>query len=255
MIHVPTWTEPELSVRIAKLLEIFSPVILGNQRKETGSMVGMLGACGSLDQIGLPHTRIFNHYLPESRIRFRQIARAAYCAAELNGMVYGLFGGRSLGMVTATVDPAQWHRLFGVDIEHFDQMNIVKEAENADQSEVDRYTDWLKQKCRNIVFNEFFTEEILEKQVRSYIGTRKIVRENNLDFIGVKCQNEMSDFYTTQCISHMIFNGSYGPDSEKTPMVHACEADSDAALSMQILFLLSGGKTDGIARYALAKSR
>ena len=45
---------------------------------------------------------------------------------SLNGQKYGLIGGRSLGMYSATVDMQDWQDKFGVDIEHCDQSEIVR---------------------------------------------------------------------------------------------------------------------------------
>jgi L-fucose isomerase len=40
----------------------------------------------------------------------------------------------------------------------------------------------------------------------------------------------------------MLLNGFYDADGKKQAFVHACEADADGALTMQILNLVSGGK-------------
>jgi L-fucose isomerase len=87
-----------------------------------------------------------------------------------------------------------------------------------------------------------FTPAAYERQVRSYLATRNLVKRYGLDFVGVKCQPELSDGYATQCIAHMLSNGQLDADGEKAITVHACESDADGALTMQILHLLSGGK-------------
>ena len=50
----------------------------------------------------------------------------------------------------------------------------------------------------------------------------------------------MSAHYCTQCLSAAFLNDPYDWDGPKKPFVCACEADSDAALTMQILNLLTG---------------
>ena len=62
--------------------------------------------------------------------------RAASVKARLRGRVMGLFGGRSLGIDTGTFDPMQWRAQFGVDVDHIDQLEIVRRADLVD---VDRH--------------------------------------------------------------------------------------------------------------------
>jgi L-fucose isomerase len=44
----------------------------------------------------------------------------------------------------------------------------------------------------------------------------------------------------------MLMNGTVDADGQKPAIVHACEADADGALTMQILHLLTGGKPAGL---------
>ena len=105
-------------------------LLLGNSRPETSSIVGLLGAGGALDQVGRNHTaHVFDHTSAEVAAATSSPFRAAAAVTAFRGQTLGLFGGRSLGIFTASADPAQWQRLFGVDIEYVDQMEIVQAAE------------------------------------------------------------------------------------------------------------------------------
>ena len=68
---------------------------------------------------------------------------------------------------------------------------------------------------------------------------KKIQKDNGFDFVGVKCHYDMSCHYCTECIAAAFMNDPYDWDGPKEPVVYACEADSDAALTMQILKLLT----------------
>jgi len=241
IIHLPIWGDPIFSVKLVNQLGL-PALLLGNDRPETSSMVGMLGAGGALDQVGLDHTRIFEHHSEGSRKLVRAFIRAAAARSELRGQTLGLFGGRSLGILTAVADAAQWQRLFGVDIETIDQLEIVKLAESLPQTEVDRHLAWLSQRLGSISFGGNFTPLALERQVRSYLATRRLVEQLGFDFVGVKCQPELSDGYVTQCVSHMLMGGELDAGGDKPITVHACESDADGALSMQLLHLLSEGR-------------
>jgi L-fucose isomerase len=215
---------------------------MGNDRPETSSTVGLLGAGGALDQIGREHVRVFENQSTSSRRQILAFIRAAATLDALRGQTLGLFGGRSLGIFTTVTDPAQWQRLFGVDIQLIDQLEIHHLAESLPAEEVDRHGQWLMQKLGGIKYSGQFTACAYGRQVRSYLATRELVKHHGLDFVGVKCQPELSDGYATQCIAHMLSNGELDADGGKRVTVHACESDADGALTMQILHLLSGGK-------------
>ena len=166
---------------------------------------------------------------------------AAYVKDKLKGMTYGCFGGRGLGICTTTSDPAQWQSQFGIDIEHIDQMEIVRVADTLDKELIERYENWLKDNLGKIQYDDnAFTSETLQLQIKSYLAIKTIINDMNLDFIGVKCQPEMSDHYVLQCLSQMMLNDPYDAEGVKEPVVSSCEADNDGALTMQILKLSSG---------------
>jgi L-fucose isomerase len=241
VIHLPVWADPIFSIKLMSHVNL--PVMLaGNTKPDTSSIVGILGAGGALNQAGFSHVRLFDHETEKGRIKFRAFLRAADAVFNLKGKTLGLFGGRSLGISTAQADVAQWNGLFGVDIEMFDQLEIVQVAEDLDAQEVERHFNWLVERVGGLKYEGIFNKEGLERQVRSYLATRILMLRYGLDFLGVKCQPELSDGYVSQCVAHMLMNGDLDADGLKMPVVHACESDADGALSMQILQLVSGGK-------------
>jgi L-fucose isomerase len=241
IIHIPIWADPIFSIKLNNHLSL--PILLlGNNRPDTSSLVGVLGAGGALDQVGCIHFRIFEHLTANSIQKIHSFVRACSARHSLKGQTLGLFGGKSLGIFTANVDPAQWQKLFGVDIEILDQHDLISEAENLSTDIVEKEMNWLLNNLGNVKYSGSFTKETFEKQVRSYLATKLLITKNHLSFIGVKCQPEMSDGYVTQCISHMLINSRVDSNGPKDAVVHACESDADAALTMQILHHLSDGQ-------------
>ncbi len=239
IIHIPVWADPIFTLKLANLSKL-PTILVGNQRPETSSMVGLLGAGGSLDQIGYTHFRVFDQHTEEGINRIRAFIRAAGAIAHLRGQTLGLFGGPSLGIFTGGANPVLWQELFGVNIEYVDQLEIQNQAELMDPEKVKNIFNWLTTRVKQVVYNQRFTIDKLEKQVRSYLATLQIAKEKKFDFVGVKCQPELSDGYVSQCVAHMLMNSALDPSGSKDVMIHACESDADAALTMQVMHLISG---------------
>lgn len=259
VFHLPIWSFPGLVVSCARLLDV--PVLLlANLREETSSIGGMLGAAGGLDMVGLPHKRVISGG-PDDRVARKKVTdfcRAAAALHRLRGQRFGCFGGRSLGIYTTTASLATWQKLFGVDIEHLDQLMILREAENIKNAEIEPYLSWFSENVGSIL-HEGVPEwdKVLARQVRSYIATRRLVEQYKVDFVGIKCQRELSDGYVLQCLNVAMLNDPYdpvGPIASKEPIVCACEADHDGALTMQILKIISGGQPTSLMDVRL-KSR
>jgi L-fucose isomerase len=219
-------------------------LLVSNRHPGTHGTVGLLGAGGALDQIGYPHLRIRESFddkiLGERTLPF---VRAASVVAQLRGQVFGLFGGRSLGIDTGSIDPMQWRKLFSVDVEHIDQLEIIRRAELLEQDSEDQMVSWLNEKMGSVDYDgEKLTPETLGFQARCYQATREIIAEFGLDFVAIKCMPDLTNHYVPQCISAALLPGNFDADGEKRPVPMACEADGDGALTMQILGLVSGGQ-------------
>lgn len=216
-------------------------MLCANLNPDWPGMVSMLAAGGALDHLGIAHFRAAGDFTePEVLEKIIAFARCASVANGLQGQKYGLVGGRSLGMYSATVSMQDWQEKFGVDVDHLDQSEILRVAEEVSDLQVEKGFEWLEKNCGNILYDgERLTPEKLKMQIRHYEAMKKIVKENSYDFIGVKCHYEMSRHYCTECIAAAFMNDAYDWDGPKEPVVYACEADSDAAMTMQILKLLS----------------
>lgn len=232
---------PNFSAIIAKNGQ--GPFLLcANLNPDWPGMVSMLAAGGALDHLGIDHFRAAGDFRePEVLEKILRFARCASAVNRLNGQKYGLIGGRSLGMYSATVSMQDWQELFGVDVDHMDQSEIVRLAEEVPDEQVEKAFQWLTERVKAIHYDGLrLTEEKLKTQIRHYEALKRIVRENKYDFLGVKCHYEMSCHYCTECIAAAFMNDPYDWDGPKEPIVYACEADSDAALTMQILKHLTG---------------
>jgi L-fucose isomerase len=239
--HTPCWTSPNLVVRGIQRLDL-PTILLGNKHPGTHSTVGLLGAGGTLSQIGYPHLRLREDFGESLRQRVMPYFQAAAAKARLMGKVFGLFGGRSLGIDTGTFDPMQWKKLFGVDTEHIDQLEIIRRADHVAEADTEKMMMWLTRSAGRVAYNDDkFTPEKLAFQVRCYLATMEIIRELGLDFVAIKCMPDLTTHFVPQCISAALLPSPYDADGRREPIMMACEADGDAALTMEILKEISGG--------------
>lgn len=216
-------------------------LVAANLNPDWPGMVAMLAAGGALNHLGIRHFRASGDIRkPEVLEKYIRFAKCAKTVSRLNGQKYGLIGGRSLGMYSATVSMQDWQKKFGVDVDHMDQSELVRLADEVPDCQVDKAMQWLADNVGEIKYNNTtFTAEKLKTQIRHYEALKKIIKDNEYDFVGVKCHYEMSRHYCTECICAAFCNDPYDWDGPKEPVVYACEADSDAALTMQILKLLT----------------
>lgn len=238
LLYIPIWTYPSITVRAAEVALKRTPVVA-----VYGDVLsGLLASAGALGQVGLRRVVLWGP-AGEVAARVAKLARAAMAARRLEGSTFGMIGGRALGMYTVTADPAQVKAVFGVDVEHVDQLEVLRRAEAIDEGVVDRHFRWLTERVGRVAYDgRVLTEEKLRRQLRLYLALRGLVRERGFSFCGLKCQPELSDGYVNACVAVALLNDPYDADGPKEPVVCACESDVDGALTMQVLKLVSGGK-------------
>ncbi|MBE3130247.1 MAG: L-fucose isomerase [Acidobacteria bacterium] len=241
IFNVPVFAFPNL-VRIAATWApppflAFSPIFGG-----LPGLGGLLGAAAGLEQAGPVCDKVYGSLEdPETIRRLMVFCRAAHAFNGLRGRVLGMIGGRSMGMVTGEANPDLYYSVFGLDVDHFDQSEILRQAESISEEDVERAFSWLQSRLGSIEYDGGkLVPAHLRTQIRHYIATKQIISQRQFDFVAVKCHYEMSEYHATQCLSAALMNDPYDWDGAKEPIVYACEADADGAVTMQILKLLTG---------------
>lgn len=240
VFNIPVFAFPNYSLIAGRVLEL--PVLLNSPKDgKLPGLGGIMAAHGAMLQANLQAIKLWGSPLEELEL---QNTLSAFCRAggviqRMKGSVYGLFGGRSIGMNTGVVNTAEWMRKFGVDVEHIDQLEIIRRAEQVDDAEAEKAYQWLCENAGKVSTNGKASPEHIKGQLKHYIAIKNIISDMGLDFIGVKCHYDLSEYFLTACGSAMLLNDPYDWTGSKEPVVMACEADGDGALTMQILKLIS----------------
>ncbi|HDY65048.1 MAG TPA: hypothetical protein ENH84_02290 [Phycisphaerae bacterium] len=238
IIYTGTWTYSSTAVSAALAADV--PTIVWADA--TPGRFGIVGGSitrGALDEMGIKTTLVYGTGLDDQKLLAELKMRLTGIAAatRLRGLTYGVGGARCMGMYTAVIDGNEGRKKFGIEVDGFEQVEILKRAKEMPDEEALQFLSWMKKEFGKIVP----TEEVMIAQIKMYLALKNIIKEKGYDFIAVKCLPELPSCYTTFCIAHAMLNDKSDAYGQKESFVCACEADSNGALTMQILKHLSGG--------------
>jgi len=232
-------------------------LLIGNILPSHPGWVAFFASTGTLDEIGRPFGRVlgdirkadvqkqverFLHlYDPDER------ARGERAAAMLHGQRYGEFDGPSMGMYTGHIDPSQWMDQFGVHVYHRGQLHLWQLAQRIAPERVEAGLKWLERYCGEVCYGgEKLTPGLdgtLARQVRMYLAMKDFCKLEGIDFCGLTGQLDMTE-WPDLCIADvqeaLLNDTADWEDNPKKPVICATECDSNGALTMQLMHLLTG---------------
>jgi len=241
IFNFAVWVFPNLPALASR----FAPgplLLFSNINPRYSGLVGMLATAGALEQAGTPHTRVQGEIEDAATYaRVRSFVCAASAIARLRGQTFDLVGGRPMAMYTTTADPAQWLKIFGVDVEHIDQSELVRRAADVPARIVESAFRWLEEHIGQIHYDgKKLSPDTLKTQVRATEAMKRLIREYRLNFSGIKAQPELTNTFCTMDVAEAFLNDPYDWDGPHEPHICATEADMDAALTMQLFKHLTG---------------
>lgn len=217
---------------------------LSNNNGKYPGNVGLLATDGALRQAGRRTHRIVGE-IDDSATQQNVIdwVRASNALTTIKNEVYGLYGGHSMGMETGYFHLTPTIKALGCNTYQIDQFLLVKIAESLPKADVEAGRKWFEELLgdRLLYDGDMLTPETLERQIRVYLAMEQINQEEGFDFCGLKGQRELTEHYTLGDVPEMVMNDPYDWRGKKEPMVCATEADSYAAVTMQLLKYISGG--------------
>ena len=240
VIYVGTWTYSSTAIMAAMKADV--PVIVwADSSIQTFGIVGGSIVRGALDEVGIKNYLVYGDFEDKRLLNeLKTLISGIAGATKLRGMIYGEGGSRCMGMYTARIDPSEWMKRFGVDVDGFEQVDVIKRSEKYSDEEAIKFLKWMKEEFGGVEPKN----EVMIAQIKLYFALREIIKEKNYDFVSVKCLPEMPSCFTTFCVAHALLNDSSNDGfGECCSMVSACEADANGALTMQILNNITGSTT------------
>ncbi|MGB9607115.1 MAG: L-fucose/L-arabinose isomerase family protein [bacterium] len=238
------WDFPFLAWPFLNSLGKVPVLSLSNNNGQFPGNVGLLATDGALRQAGIRTHRIIGEIDDEETQRkVIDWCRASLAFTTIQNEVYGCYGGHSMGMETGYFHLVPTIKTFGTTVRQIDQLLLVKRMEEVSDEEVEKGFKWFSDLLGDRIKydGKMLTPQTLKTQIRLYIAMRMVNEEKGFDFCGLKGQRELTEYVCLGDIPEMLMNDPYDWNGPKEPTVCATEADSYAAITMQILKYISGG--------------
>jgi L-fucose isomerase-like protein len=163
--------------------------------------VGGLVIQGALKEIGLKHRLVYGSYDDPKEIeKITSYCRASALKNSLNLSTIGTFGGRGMGQTCGAADPSQWMKMFGIDIDSRDTMELLDTAKKITQPEIKKAKERIQ---------KLFSEKIpetgqAERSIRLYLAIKKLVTKNEWDFYTIQSFPGLGDEYSATCFAQSM---------------------------------------------------
>jgi L-fucose isomerase len=269
------WAYPDFTVSPMWQLPSDVPkLLLGSAIQDFPGNVGLFAAASGTAHVGIETDRLFverfeNHeeyagaidsflnkgyYRPaypkviSIEVRDENRKKAKKITAKLRGSIYGAVGPRSMQMWNK-ISEADFLRYFGIAREGFDGLRLARMAEKVPEGRARKAVDFLVRNGMDLRFGpnpkKHLTQEMAVFQMKVYFALLELKERFGLDFVGVQDQLDWIEQYPATDLSLGLLNNKLRPESDGTTVVAATEADDGAAVTMQLLKLVSGGQPVG----------
>ena len=153
--------------------------------------------------------------------------KSLQCVKSLKSTRIGLVGNRVPGFFTSNFNELKMMKVFGVEVEHIDLLELVAAAGKADLTAAMKEISGLSRVKTNV------SDDELELEARLYCAFKAMREKYHLDACAVKCWPELADFYGIAPCSTMGMLTGNG-------IICGCEGDIYGTLTMIIQNLLTG---------------
>ncbi|HYF51114.1 MAG TPA: hypothetical protein VEJ63_16995 [Planctomycetota bacterium] len=269
------WCYPDFSVTPMAQLPVALPkLMLGSAISDFPGAVGLFAAQSGTAHVGMKVDRLFAENFSdhseyqdgvaeflkngsyerkmetpiEIAVTDKHRAAAKKVRDALRGQIYGCVGPRSMQMWNK-ISEADFLSVFGVAKESFDQLRLVKMAEKVPDARAEAAMKFLIDNGMDLRLGtdpqKFLTKDMVIYQMKMYFALLELKAQYGLDFCGVQDQLDLIEHYSSTDLTLGILNNRLRPESDGETFVASTEADDGAAVTMQVLKLLSGGEPAG----------
>lgn len=193
------------------------------------SSVGANVLHGALGEMGMDH-RLF-YGMPDNERVLGEIfdfARAAGVKRELEGCRLGMIGGRTISAYPTAADPSQIKEIFGVEVEHIDQLVVLEKARKVPIEKSMELVEKVKSRYGKVDVED----RVLIRSVNIYCALKEVAEEYGLQMLTIKCIGEFMDHYNSCCLALSMLNDE--------GFTAGCQCNLNALISSYILTRLSG---------------
>lgn len=239
------WNFPFLAWPLVNSISRDLPILsLSNNEGKFPGNVGLLATDGALRQAGVKTHRIIGD-IDDTETQEDMIdwIRASEAVTTIRNEVYGCYGGHSMGMETGFSHLTPTIKCLGTTVRQIDQLWLTRVMEEIDDAEVQNGFDWFTELLGHRIKYDgnMFTPETLKTQIRLYLAMQEVNRDKGFDFCGLKGQRELTEYVCLGDVAEMLMNDPYDWRGQKEPTVCATEADTYAAITMQLMKYATGG--------------
>lgn len=163
--------------------------------------VGGLVMHGGLKEIGVAHTFVYGANDDAATLaRLTSCLRASAMKNRLNLSTFGVFGGRGMGQTCGVADPAQWMRMFGIDLDSRDTTDLVRTARAITTAEITK---------ARVSIQRLFSEKIpagkvADNAISLYLALRKIVEREGWAGYTIQSFPGLGDDYGATCFAQSL---------------------------------------------------
>jgi L-fucose isomerase-like protein len=224
-ICLGTWSEDH---HLLDLLDYYDvPVILwAFPAVDTGSLCGVQQICCVLKELGKTYFYVYGE--PDNSDVIGEITKISKAVALTNRLKHvkvGSIGGRIKGMTEIAFDEFEVKDKTGVRIVNLDEDELIQSYNATSVEEALAYWENLKKNVGKVTS----TDEHGVEAIRYYFAMKKLVAENDLQGLCIKCYPR---FMGKICLGYSLLS--------EEGIVCGCEGDVNNTVSMKILYELTG---------------
>lgn len=227
LICIATWSEDHHLLDLLSFLD--KPSILrAYPAKDTGSLCCAHQIGAVFTDIGKTYEFVYGEADDVGCALQTKTIGTAYALANCMGQVrVGAVGGRVKGMTEIAYDEFAIKQKLGARVVNLDEKEMIKKVEALSDDEAEKLLEEKQVLLRQCTV--LSTKEAMLESMKYYSAMRQLVEEYDLQALSVKC-------YTTYmgkvCLGYSIL--------AEEGVVASCEGDVTNALTMKLLYELSG---------------